>query len=57
MFPKKGEIVIVDGGFSSQISRYTSRPIDGDALWTARLLATDKQAIINVYYDFFKGNN
>lgn len=48
-------IVVLDGGFSSQLSTHIDIPIDGDVLWTSRFTLTHKEAVINTYLDFLRG--
>lgn len=57
MIPQKGNIVVLDGGFSTQLSRYVEQPIDGDVLWSARFLSTHPEAIIQSHLDFLKGKS
>ncbi|XP_045472849.1 homocysteine S-methyltransferase 1-like [Harmonia axyridis] len=51
---KNMDIKILDGGFATQLSCHTSKPIDGDVLWSARFLSTDKEAVINAHLDFLR---
>lgn len=53
--PPNDEIVVLDGGFATQLSCHVSQQIDGDVLWSARFLATDKEAIIDAHLDFLRG--
>lgn len=48
-------VIVLDGGFSSQLSRHVKIPIDGHVLWTSRFTLTDKDAVINTHLDFLKG--
>lgn len=52
---KNLDIKILDGGFATQLSCHTNKPIDGDVLWSARFLSTDKEAVINAHLDFLRG--
>ncbi|KAL3280667.1 hypothetical protein HHI36_003904 [Cryptolaemus montrouzieri] len=47
-------ITILDGGFATQLSCHVNQAIDGDILWSARFLATDKEAVINAHLDFLR---
>ncbi|GJQ67033.1 hypothetical protein Trydic_g8005 [Trypoxylus dichotomus] len=47
-------IIVLDGGFASQLSCHVNQPIDGDVLWSARFLATDPQAVIETHLDFLR---
>lgn len=51
------KIVVLDGGFATQLSCHVDKPIDGDILWSSRFLATDKEAVINSHLDFLRGNS
>jgi len=49
----KGEIFIVDGGFSTQLSNYVPG-VDDDPLWTARSVVTNPEAVQQTHLDFIK---
>ncbi|XP_050294507.1 uncharacterized protein LOC126734806 isoform X2 [Anthonomus grandis grandis] len=51
---KNQEIVILDGGFATQLSCHVSQPIDGDVLWSARYLASNPEAVIYAHMDFLR---
>ncbi|KAG5898988.1 hypothetical protein JTB14_004707 [Gonioctena quinquepunctata] len=51
---RRKDIVILDGGFATQLSCHVQQPIDGDVLWSARFLATDQEAIIDTHLDFLR---
>ncbi|KAF7286175.1 betaine-homocysteine S-methyltransferase-like isoform X2 [Rhynchophorus ferrugineus] len=57
-FPTSSEtsknIVILDGGFATQLSCHVNDPIDGDVLWSARFLSTNPEAVINSHLDFLR---
>lgn len=55
MIPPNGNICILDGGFSTQLSRYVQQSIDGDILWSARFLQTHPQAVVQSHLDFLRG--
>lgn len=48
-------IVVLDGGFATQLSCHVDQPVDGDPLWSARFLATHPQAVIDTHLDFLRG--
>ena len=48
-------VKILDGGFSSQLTRHVGDKVDGDPLWTARFLATNPEAIVKTHLDFLRG--
>lgn len=45
-------VVIIDGGFSTQLARYVGSNIDGDPLWSARFNAVNPEAVIQSHLDF-----
>jgi homocysteine S-methyltransferase len=49
------KVKLVDGGFSTQLVKHVGPIVDGDPLWTARFLCTDKEKCILVHRDFIKG--
>lgn len=51
----QSNIVVLDGGFATQLSCHVQQPIDGDVLWSARFLATDQEAVIDTHLDFLRG--
>lgn len=53
-FPlKRSEILIVDGGFSTQLSDYVPG-VDDDPLWTARSVVTNPEAVQQTHSDFLE---
>lgn len=48
-------VKVLDGGFSTQLSRHLNTSIDGDVLWSARSLYTNPEAVIQTHYDFIEG--
>ena len=46
-----GRYYVLDGGFSTQLSRYVEG-VDQDPLWTARSLVENKEAVVRVHRDF-----
>ncbi|CAG9769058.1 unnamed protein product [Ceutorhynchus assimilis] len=51
---ERQNIVVLDGGFATQLSCHVSTPIDGDVLWSARFLASDPEAVIDTHIDFLR---
>jgi S-methylmethionine-dependent homocysteine/selenocysteine methylase len=49
------KITILDGSFGFQLSKYVSKPLEGDPLWSARSLAKEPEAVIQVHMDYIKG--
>ncbi|XP_072936970.1 homocysteine S-methyltransferase-like [Epargyreus clarus] len=58
MTPPKGveppHIVVLDGGFSSQLSCHVGHVIDGDPLWSARFLHTHPNEVVITHLDFLR---
>ncbi|XP_066593479.1 homocysteine S-methyltransferase-like [Prorops nasuta] len=48
------EVKVLDGGFSTQLSKYVGEKIDGDPLWTARFLVTDPGSVFATHLDFLR---
>jgi len=46
--------MLLDGGFSTQLAKYVGDCVDGDPLWSAKFLETNKQACIQAHRDFIK---
>ncbi|CAH2066711.1 unnamed protein product, partial [Iphiclides podalirius] len=47
-------IVVLDGGFSTQLSCHVGHVIDGDPLWSARFLHTHPNEVVNTHLDFLR---
>ncbi|KAI5641487.1 homocysteine s-methyltransferase domain-containing protein [Phthorimaea operculella] len=47
-------IVVLDGGFSTQLSCHVGHVIDGDPLWSARFLHTHPDDVVNTHLDFLR---
>lgn len=45
-------VIVLDGGFSTQLAEHVASNIDGDPLWSARFNAVDPDAIIQTHLDF-----
>lgn len=52
-----GSVTLIDAGFSTQLSTYTTKQIDGHPLWTARFLFSDKDICIAVHRDFIRAGS
>ena len=48
-------VKLLDGGFSTQLSVYVGDCVDGDPLWSAKFLETNKSACIQTHRDFIHG--
>jgi homocysteine S-methyltransferase len=51
---RQQHVVVIDGGFSTQLARYVGTNIDGDPLWSARFNAVQPQAVIQSHLDFLE---
>ncbi|CAG5055730.1 unnamed protein product [Parnassius apollo] len=47
-----GKVLVLDGGFSSQISCHVSTTAEGDPLWSARFLQTNPEDVFHTHLDF-----
>lgn len=47
-------VVVLDGGFSTQLAFHVGSNIDGDPLWSARFNAEDPKAVIQTHLDFLE---
>ncbi|XP_063229762.1 homocysteine S-methyltransferase YbgG-like [Bacillus rossius redtenbacheri] len=47
-------VVVLDGGFATQLCRHVTEPIDGNPLWSASFLASDPQAVVKTHLDFLR---
>lgn len=50
----ESQIHVLDGGFSTQLCKHVSDPIDGTPLWSASFLHTNPNAVINTHLDFLQ---
>ena len=46
--------LVLDGGFSSQLAKYVTNKVDGDPLWTSRVLHTDPEAVVKTHLDYLR---
>lgn len=47
-------VVIIDGGFATQLALHVGNRVDGDPLWSARFNATKPQAVVQTHLDFLR---
>ncbi|KAM3959379.1 uncharacterized protein ACR2FA_009054 [Aphomia sociella] len=47
-------VLVLDGGFSSQLSCHVGTTADGDPLWSARFLQTHPEGVVNTHLDFLR---
>ncbi|KAL1124636.1 hypothetical protein AAG570_001260 [Ranatra chinensis] len=52
-----GKVLLLDGGFSTQLAKHVGAIIDGDPLWSARFIATDKEKCILVHRDYVRAGS
>ncbi|XP_047536467.1 translin-associated factor X-interacting protein 1-like [Vanessa atalanta] len=52
--PDPNKVYVLDGGFSSQISRHVGISADGDPLWSARFLRTNPEDVVKTHLDFIR---
>lgn len=55
--PSTGDIpavLVLDGGFSSQVSCHVGTTVDGDPLWSARFLQTNPEEVVDTHLDFLR---
>lgn len=50
----RSETLVLDGGFSSQISKHIGTTADGDPLWSARFLQTNPEDVYRTHLDFLR---
>ncbi len=48
-------VLLLDGGFSNELSKRCSYDIDKDPLWTAKALLTDSNAVTETHYAYLEG--
>ncbi|XP_069691635.1 homocysteine S-methyltransferase-like [Periplaneta americana] len=48
------QILVLDGGFSTQLNCNVEDKVDGTPLWTASFLATNPDAVIKTHLDFLR---
>lgn len=47
-------MIVIDGGFATQLSVHVGDRVDGDPLWSARFNATNPSAVVQTHLDFLK---
>ncbi|XP_013162928.1 PREDICTED: homocysteine S-methyltransferase YbgG-like [Papilio xuthus] len=50
----ENKALVLDGGFSSQISCHFGKYADGDPLWSARFLKTDPEDVYHTHLDYLR---
>lgn len=56
-FEEKSTVKLLDGGFSSQLSRNINTEAENadHPLWCARFLFTDPVSVVNTHRDYIRG--
>ena len=49
------KVLVVDGGFATQLTQHVGTAVDGDPLWSARFNYSHPKAIMDTHYDFLQG--
>lgn len=47
-------VMVIDGGFSTQLALHVGSNIDGDPLWSARFNAVEPSAVVQSHLDFLE---
>lgn len=47
-------VVIIDGGFATQLTKHVGDRVDGDPLWSARFNATQPADVVRTHLDFLR---
>lgn len=47
-------VMVIDGGFSTQLAFHVGSNIDGDPLWSARFNAVEPSAVVQSHLDFLE---
>lgn len=48
------KVIVIDGGFSTQLATHIGQTIDKDPLWSSRFNATNRSAVIATHLDFLR---
>uniref|UniRef100_A0A2A4JKR0 Hcy-binding domain-containing protein n=1 Tax=Heliothis virescens TaxID=7102 RepID=A0A2A4JKR0_HELVI len=51
------KVLVLDGGFSTQLSCHVGTTADGDPLWSARFLQTHPDDVVNTHLDFMRAGS
>ncbi|XP_034937130.1 homocysteine S-methyltransferase YbgG-like [Chelonus insularis] len=51
------KVSVLDGSFSTQVSKHVGKSADGDPLWTARFLVTNPDAVRDTHLDFLRAGS
>ncbi|XP_047030769.1 translin-associated factor X-interacting protein 1-like [Helicoverpa zea] len=51
------KVLVLDGGFSTQLSCHVGTTADGDPLWSARFLQTHPDDVVNTHLDFLRAGS
>uniref|UniRef100_A0A182JRI6 Protein kinase domain-containing protein n=1 Tax=Anopheles christyi TaxID=43041 RepID=A0A182JRI6_9DIPT len=48
------KVIVIDGGFSTQLTEHVGAKLDKDPLWTSRFSATNPAAVMETHLDYLK---
>ncbi|GAB0095498.1 uncharacterized protein DMENIID0001_108900 [Sergentomyia squamirostris] len=48
------QVMVIDGGFATQLTVHVGTSVDGDPLWSARFNSTNPSAIVKTHLDFLQ---
>uniref|UniRef100_A0A182PAF1 non-specific serine/threonine protein kinase n=1 Tax=Anopheles epiroticus TaxID=199890 RepID=A0A182PAF1_9DIPT len=48
------KVIVIDGGFSTQLTEHVGAQLDKDPLWTSRFNATNPGAVLETHLDYLK---
>ena len=48
------KVIVIDGGFSTQLTEHVGAKLDKDPLWTSRFNATNPAAVLETHLDYLK---
>lgn len=48
------KVIVIDGGFATQLTVHVGKSVDGDPLWSARFNSTNPDAVVKTHLDFLE---
>ena len=52
---RHNDIRLLDGGFSNEVNKYLSFDVHKEALWTAKALYSEPQAVVTTHMAYLAG--
>lgn len=52
--PNRNVVLVLDGGFSTQLAEHVGTTADGDPLWSAKFLQTHPDEVLKTHLDFLR---